>query len=221
MHDVRVMCRLYGVSRSGYYAWRQRPLSERAQADAQLLKEIRQVYEQHEGIYGSPRVHVELRERGRRVGEKRIARLMQADRLKARSARIYRANPGSHHFYKNLTNQRLESAVTWPNQVWVGDITYLKVSDDWRYLCCVMDLHSRLIIGYALGSYRTVRLTLRALNKAVQARRPRPGLIFHSDRGIEYGAYAYRDRLKELKMIQSMNRPGHHGRPPAFSSGAI
>lgn len=93
--------------------------------------------------------------------------------------------------------------------MWVGDITYLKVGEDWRYLCCVMDLHSRLIIGPALGSYRTVRLTLRALDKAVQARWPRPGLIFHADRGIEYGAYAYRDRLKALKMIQSVNRPGH------------
>ena len=206
---MRVMCRLYGVSRSGYYAWRRRAPSARAHSDAALLAQIRTVYAQSSGIYGSPRIHADLREQGRRVGEKRVARLMQADRLKARCAQLYRANPGSHAFYQNLTNQRLDGAVTAPNQVWVGDITYLKVGEDWRYLCCVMDLHSRLIIGYALGSYRTVRLALRALNKAVRARRPRPGLIFHSDRGIEYAAYAYRDRLKTLRMIQSVNRPGH------------
>lgn len=93
VHEVRVMCRLYGISRSGYYAWRQRPLSGRAQTDAQLLEEIRQVFEQHDGIYGSPRVHVSLREKGHRVGEKRVARLMHANRLKARSALIYRATP--------------------------------------------------------------------------------------------------------------------------------
>ena len=206
---MRVMCRLYGVSRSGYYAWRQRAPSARSQSDAVLLERIRAVYAQSEGIYGSPRIHFELRERGLRVGKKRVARLMQADRLKARCAGLYRATAGSHAFYQSLSNQRLETAVTAPNQVWVGDVTYLKVGDEWRYLACVMDLHSRLIIGYALGRYRTVRLTLRALNKAVQARRPRPGLIFHSDRGIEYAAFAYRDRLKELKMIQSVNRPGH------------
>lgn len=116
MHDVRVMCRLYGVSRSGYYAWRRRPPRVRSQSDAVLLEQIRAVYAQSNGIYGSPRIHADLREQGYRVGEKRVARLMQADRLKARCARLYRANPGSYAFYKSLSNQRLETAVTAPNR---------------------------------------------------------------------------------------------------------
>lgn len=204
------MCRLYGVTRSGFYAWRKRPKSARAQADEALLEDIRRLYAAYEGVYGSPRIHVELKAQGHRLGRKRVERLMRRDRLKARAATLYRANPGSHEFYHNIRNRRLDEAVTAPNQVWVADITYLKVAGQWRYLAAVMDLYSRRIIGWGLGKQRNQALTQRALDRAVQARRPKPGVIFHTDRGIEYGNYRFRARLAHHGLIQSMNRPKHN-----------
>ncbi len=132
---------------------------------------------------------------------------MREHGLKARSARIYRANPGHHAFYATFENKSLKTLATAPDRVWVGDVTYLRVGKQRRYLAVVMDKYSRRIIGWAWGKDRTAQLTLKALNRAVRNRRPRPGLIFHSDRGIEYSAFVYRDRLIKLGITQSMNRP--------------
>jgi transposase InsO family protein len=128
--------------------------------------------------------------------------------LRARAAKLYRRIPGLHGFFTSIPNRQLERLATAPDQVWVGDITYLKVAGAWRYLAVVMDRYSRRIIGWSLGATKDVRLTLTALKRAVFKRRPRPGVIFHSDRGIEYAAYAFRDRLAALGFVQSMNRPG-------------
>jgi transposase InsO family protein len=127
--------------------------------------------------------------------------------LRARAAKLYRRIPGLHGFFASIPNRQLDR-LTAPDQVWVGDITYLKVAGTWRYLAAVMDRYSRRIIGWSLGPTRDVRLTLAALNRAVFNRRPQPGVIFHTDRGIEYAAYAFRDRLAALGFVQSMNRPG-------------
>ena len=168
---------------------------------------IRATFEASEGTYGAPRIHAALSQAGIRVGRKRVARLMRETRLKARSARIYRHMPGTWVFFTAIPNRILERKTTAPDQIWVGDVTYLKVRGQWRYLAVVMDRHSRRILGWALALQRDLRLTLAALNRALLQRKPATGLVFHSDRGVEYSAYAYRARLAALGIVQSMNRP--------------
>lgn len=205
---MSVMCRLYGVSRCGYYAWRARPVSERATSNAGLWKRILRIHADSRKTYGSPRIHRQLRREGACVGRARIERLMRHNGLKARAATLYHANPGTHAFFAAIPNVSRARRATGPDQVWVGDITYLKVGTHWRYLATVMDQFSRRIVGWSLGRNKDVTLTLAALNRAVFNRRPSPRVIFHSDRGIEYAAYAFRDRLTQLGFAQSMNRPG-------------
>jgi putative transposase len=195
------------VTRSGYYAWRRRGESARRRHDRSLLKTIRELFERSRGTYGSPRIHRALVATGLRVSRRRVERLMREAGLRARAARLYRRIPGLHGFFTNIPNRQLDRFATAPDQVWVGDITYLKVAGTWRYLAVVMDRYSRRIIGWSLGPTKDARLTLAAFNRAVFHRRPRPGVIFHSDRGVEYAAYAFRDRLAALGFVQSMNRP--------------
>jgi transposase InsO family protein len=201
------MCALYGVSRVGYYAWRRRGESARRGQDRGLLSVIRTLFTTSRGTYGSPRIHQALRAAGTRVSRRRVERLMREAGLRARAAKLYRAIPGLHAFFTSIPNRQLDHIATGPDQVWVGDITYLKVGGAWRYLAVVMDRYSRRIIGWSLGRHKDARLTLAALHHAVTNRRPRPGVIFHTDRGIEYAAYAFRNRLAGLGFVQSMNRP--------------
>lgn len=202
------MCRLYGVTRSGYYAWRRRDPSRRSQVNEQLLKKIRQIHARSRDTYGSPRVHEALKASGERVSKGRVERLMRNNSVKARVTRLYRSNPAHHAFYASIPNHQLEKIATAPDQVWVGDVTYLKVGNAWRYLAVVMDKYSRRVIGWSLGKARDANLTIAALNRAVFNRRKACGVIFHTDRGIEYAAYAFRRRLGQLGFVQSMNRPG-------------
>jgi putative transposase len=201
------MCRLYGVTRAGYYAWRRRQPSDHAQRDAVLLEKVRQVFAEHQGHYGSPRVHGALMHAGERVGCKRIARLMRQHHLRASIADRYRSRAGVKAFFGSIPNRQLDVLADAPDRVWVGDVTYLKLGRDWRYLAVIMDKHSRRVLAWSLKRQRTVALTLAALRRAAHARRPKAGLVFHSDRGIEYAAAAYRDRLSALGIVQSMNRP--------------
>ena len=142
------------------------------------------------------------------MSRKRVARLMREAGLRARAVRIYRTSPGSHAFFLAVPNRARTCAVRQPDQLWVADITYLKVLERWRYLAAVMDRYSRRIVGWSLGPHKTSRLTLAALNRAVARRNPKAGLILHSDRGVEYAAYEVRTRLAALGLRQSMNRPG-------------
>lgn len=125
---------------------------------------------------------------GARVSRRRVERLMRGAGLRARAAKLYRANPGLHGFFTSIPNRQRERLTTGPDQVWVGDVTYLKVAGAWRFLATVMDRYSRRVLDWSLGRHRDARLTLTALNRAVCNRRPRPGVIFHTDRGIEYAA---------------------------------
>jgi putative transposase len=206
VNRISSMCRIYAVTRGGYYAWRKRPLAAAKRDNERVLQKIKQIHLDSEGTYGSPRVHAVLRQDGERISEKRTARIMRTNQIRARSATLYRPNPGHHAFFANIPNHSLERLADRPNRVWVGDVTYLKVNEAWRYLAVVMDKCSRRIVGWAISRDRTVQLVIKALNQAVQLRRPPPGTIFHSDRGIEYVSYAHRDRLAELGMVQSMNR---------------
>lgn len=205
---IALMCRVYGVTRAGFYAWRSRDPSSRAQENESLSGQIRQVHQASRGTYGSPRVYQRLREMGVSVGENRVAKLMRRLCIKGRWATLRYTSPNLKKFFGSLPNQQHEHPAEQPDQVWVADITYLKVGSIYRYLAVVMDRCSRRIIGWALGQQRNVVLTLRALNHAVAKRRPKPGLIFHTDRGIEYYANAFRERLAQLQITQSMNRPG-------------
>jgi transposase InsO family protein len=202
------MCRLYGVTRAGFYAWRSRERSERERQDEVLIEQIRTAHAESRGTYGSPRVHQVLRRRGQRVGKHRVARLMRRHGIKARVATIRYTNPSVQRFYGQIANQSLGRELEGPDQIWVGDITYLKVGSVYRYLAVVMDKYSRRVVGWAYGPRKDVRLTLRALNRAVYSRRPPPGLVFHTDRGVEYAAGAFKQRALELGVVQSMNRPG-------------
>lgn len=174
----------------------------------ELIAEIRAAHSESRGTYGSPRVHQVLRRRGHRVGKHRVARLMRRHGIKARVATIRYTNPSVQRFYGSIPNQSLDLELKAPDQVWVGDITYLKVGNIYRYLAVVMDKYSRRVVGWAYGPRKDVRLTVRALNRAVHYRRPRPGVFFHTDRGVEYAAGAFKQRATELGIVQSMNRPG-------------
>ncbi|MGH8744145.1 MAG: IS3 family transposase [Burkholderiales bacterium] len=207
-YKITAMCRLYAVTRAGYYAWRLRERSERESQNARLTERIRSVHRQSRGTYGSPRVHRALARGGCRVSENRVARLMRADGIRARVATIRYTNPSMQRYYAAIPNRQLEINLTGPDQVWVGDITYLKVGGIYRYLAVVMDKCSRRVLGWSFGKNKDVKLTLRALNRAVHNRRPHAGLIFHTDRGIEYAAHAFKERLADLNITQSMNRPG-------------
>lgn len=202
------LCRFYGVSRSGYYVWRDRPESRTAEENRKLLKEIQRVHGRSHGVYGSPRVNKGLRKEGITVSKHRVARLMRENALSGRVVRVTRRQPGLHRFCIGKANQLIEAgAPAGPNHQWSGDITYLKVNQKYRYLAVVIDLYSRKIVGWSLGDRRTVELTMRAMNAAIARRQPEPGLIFHTDRGIEYRSFEYQGLLDRHGIIVSMNRP--------------
>ena len=204
-----MMCALYRVTRGGFYAWQSRQPSERTNQDARLTERIRQVHQQSRGNYGSPRVARQLRCEGVPVGRRRVARLMRSAQLQGRSARQYhRSMVRQRAFFASVPNQQRTQVVLAPNQVWVGDVTYLKIARQWRYLAVVMDRYSRRILGWSVSRRRDAALTCTALRLSVRNRQPGPRLMFHSDRGIEYAAFEYRDELARLGIIQSMNRPG-------------
>jgi putative transposase len=208
---VAFLCWRYKVSRSGFYAWLARAGGKRRGNDEELGARIERIYRDSGGRYGSPRVHRVLKREGLRCSNKRVARLMRERGLRARVSRLYRKGPGMvRRFFAKTGNLRLDEPLpTRADQIWVGDLTYLRLGKRWRYLATVMDLFSRRIVGWTLSRNRTMEVTLRALRRAIAARNPRPGLLFHSDRGIEYSGYDYQDFLKLKGIVPSMNRPRH------------
>lgn len=205
---VRYLCQWFDVSRSGYYDWLKRPASQRTQDDQRLLQRIQSIYEASREVYGSPRVHQALRRQGVRVGKKRVERLMRESELRGRVVRVTLRKPGLKQFIASGENLRLSMPeTTAADQVWVGDITYLKVAGYWAHLAVVMDVHSRRVLGWTLNKGRTVQITLTALRQAIRRRIPATGCLFHSDRGVEYTAYRYQHELQRHGMTRSVNRP--------------
>lgn len=206
---VSWLCRRLGVSRSGYYAWKASPMSRHDLEDQQLLARIRSIFDESGGTYGVPRVHHGLVREGRHHSTKRVHRLMRFDGMRARAAKIYRRTPRTHWFFCRSKNEVLKVVTSGPNQVLVGDITFLTLNGRRRYLAVVLDRHSRRVLGAAYGARKTAELTEAALERALAARDPNAWTIFHSDRGSEYAAYSYAAKLGEANILQSANRPMH------------
>ncbi len=197
------LCALYGVTAAGYYAWRRRPESPHAVQDRKLTQRITALFTAHRGRYGSPRIYRALRGEGWRVSRRRVERLMGTAGLRARVARVYRANPKLHRFFGQHPNRLPRGGARRPDQVWVGDITYLSVGGQWRFLAVVLDQWSRRVLAWRLGRRRRAQLTRAVFDAAMRRRRPPGGLIIHSDRGSEYAAAVFRDRLAALGVHQS------------------
>jgi transposase InsO family protein len=175
--------------------------------DAQLLIKIRQAHRASRETYGSPRVHAILKRQGEDVGRRRIERLMREQGIQACSAKLYRRMTGLSRQFAMLNNEIRELKVTGVDQLWVGDVTYLKVNGQWRYLATVMDHYSRRLLGWSLGKERTAALASKALQHALRERRPKSRPIFHSDRGVEYISTQYSTILKKVGLKQSVTRP--------------
>jgi len=210
-HSVKQMSAVLGVSRSGYYAWKERTSSKRTQADEVILADIRAIYQQSRKTYGSPRIHAYLRRKGCICGRNRVARLMQQHQIVARRAHRRRPTTTQQHpgdrIAPNLLNQEFSAAM--PNQKWVSDITYISTTEGWLYLAVVMDLFSRLVVGWAMGEKIDAELVEGAFQMALLNRQPSVGLLHHSDRGCQYTSEAYRDQLADLECQVSMSRTGN------------
>lgn len=208
---VQVMCDALGLSASGYYAWRKRPPSPRAVANAALTQDIRRIHADSCGTYGSPRVHAVLRGHGRRIGRSRVERLMRSAGIRGLAALPRRVRTtDSRHGYPIAPNRldRNFRALA-PGQVWLADLTYIRTGEGWLYLAAILDMHSRKIVGWSMRETLHVEIALEALNMAIQRQRPAPGLIHHSDRGIQYAAEVYRQTLAAAGITPSMSRKGN------------
>ena len=206
---VDVQCDALGVSRSGYYAWKGRPAAPRAEQDEELVDEIKAAYEAGRGTYGSPRVHRELRAKGRRIGKKRVERLMRQHGIAARRKRRFRRTTDSNHSHPiapNVLDRNFE--VELPNTAWVTDVTYVWTHEGWLYLAVILDLFSRRVVGWAVSANNDRALALGALDRAVSARTPAEGLVHHSDRGSVYASDDYGEGLTKIGAIKSMSRKG-------------
>jgi len=207
---VKIMSRLLKVSRSGFYAWFERPPSQRAQEDERLKVAIKAAHKTTRESYSARRLQPELAADGFVAGRDRIARLRREMGIRCRQKRKFKATTNSNHnlpVAENLLNQNFIPSA--PNEVWVTDITYIPTGEGWLYLAGVKDVFTCEIVGYAMAERMTQELTGRALFLAVQQKRPAAGLIHHSDRGSQYCAHDYRKLLKQFKMVASMSRRGN------------
>jgi putative transposase len=203
------MCRVLRVSRSGYYRWLKRQPSRRDHDNKRLDAEIREIYDNSKGRYGSPKITQELRDRGRRVGKNRVAKRMRLAGLRSKIRKKYRVTTDSkHHFAASPNLLERDFTAAAPDRVWVSDITYLATRSGWLYLTVIIDLFSRLVVGWALSSSLSHEMVVTALKRAVSRRQPGEGLVFHSDQGVQYACEDFRKELAKCKFTQSMSRKG-------------
>ena len=204
---VNVMCAVLEVSRSGYYAWRKRPESPRAQQRTRRLVAIRTAHAQSRRVYGSPRVHAALRATGEACCVNTVARLMREDGLRAKARKKFRVTTNSSHdlpVAENLLGRDFSASA--PNLKWVADITYIPTGEGWLYLGTELDLHSRRLVGWAMSERIDADLVIAALKMAIEQRQPPAGLIHHSDRGGQYASRRFRELLEAHGMKASMSR---------------
>jgi putative transposase len=206
---VDAMCDVLSVSRSGFYAWKTRPTSPRALEDADLVVDIKAAHKAGRGTYGSPRVFRALRKRGKRIGKKRIERLMRQEGIAGKKRKKFCVTTDSRHadpIAPNIVQRHFDAPV--PNAVWVTDVTYVWTHEGWVYLAAILDLCSRRVVGWATSANNDTELALDALKRAKGTRMPLVGLVHHSDRGSVYASEAYRGALKTLGAVASMSRKG-------------
>jgi putative transposase len=209
-HPVSLMCEQLDVSRSGFYAWERRPPSDRALTDAWLVEQIRQIHEANRRVYGSPRVHAELRmARGIHVGRKRVERLMRdasiSGLIPKRRGRTTIRVPGVR-VADDLVERRFRPDA--PNVLWCADITYLRAWEGWLYLAAVQDLYSRRIVGWSMANHLRADLVVDALRMAVARRQPEAGLIHHSDQGSQFVSLAFGQECAKSGIARSMGSRG-------------
>jgi transposase InsO family protein len=204
------MCKVLKVSRSGYYAWKKRSLSQLEMANALLAEQIRAIFTDSRKTYGAPRIHAVLERQGIKCGHNRVARLMRLHGIVARPKKKYRpvttqrkegAMPAPNLLDQNFTAEK-------PNQKWVGDITYIDTTEGWLYLAAVLDLFSRKVVGWSMGVHIDTDLALSALQMAWKTRRPLAGLLHHSDQGSQYTSSEYQQVLTRIQALPSMNHLG-------------
>jgi putative transposase len=204
---VRLLCEALDVAPAGYYAWRDRPASDRRQRHDALLVAIRAIHAEFQARYGSPRVHAELVARGHDCCENTVAKLMRDHGLRAKTARKFRCTTDSDHdlpVAENLLGRQFDPEA--PNEVWVADITYIPTRQGWLYLAAVEDLYSRRVVGWSMAEHLESRLVVDALTLAVARRLPDEGLLAHSDRGSQYASEHYQRLLAGHGITCSMSR---------------
>lgn len=214
MFEVKIMCRVLGVSRGGYYTWLKRgdqPPCNREETNRQLRDAIQATFKRSRGTYGAPRIHAELNRSGWACSRGRVARLMRRAGMMARRKKAFKPTTTlSRHDYPvapNLLARRFEA--NRPDEKWLCDITYIPTREGWLYLAVVLDIYSRRVVGWAMDSHMEQELVAHALQMASMSRRPLEGLLHHSDRGSQYAAYDYQRLLKSHRMVVSMSRKGN------------
>lgn len=207
-HSVALLCRVLGVARSAFYAWRHHQPSAHQQRDAALTTQIRAIHADSSGTYGSPRIHAVLSQRGERTSRKRVARLMRAAPVVGRAPRRFRVTttPDPTVPTEDLVQRQFTAPA--PDRVWFADITYIRTWEGWLYLAIVLDAYSRKVVGWAMADHLRTELATAALEMALTRRHPPPGLIHHGDRGSQYLSTAYRTVLAAHQVRQSVGRPG-------------
>lgn len=206
---IGLMCRLVSVSRSGYYQWKQRPISERTQANQLLADDIKRIFEDEKNRPGAPRIVQRLKQEGQSVGRHRVARIMRNHGWRAKAAKKYKATTNSSHSLPvapNRLEQNFEADAL--DQKWVSDITYIWTEEGWLYLAVVLELYSRRVIGWAIAERMTASLVCDALMMALWRRRMPKDVIVHSDRGSQYCSAAYQKLFTQHQLIGSMSKKG-------------
>jgi putative transposase len=204
---IERMCRLAGVSRAGFYRWLapRDPVTE----DLEVRSQIQKIFAEHQRRYGYRRVSRELRRWGIEVNHKRVARLMRADNLLAVQPKAFQVTPDSDHELEVYLNLARRMKLTGVNQLWVADITYIRLHREFVFLAVVLDAFSRKVVGWELARTLTAWLPLKALEKAIAERQPAPGVVHHSDRGVQYASGLYAGLLRKHGLIPSMSRPAN------------
>jgi transposase InsO family protein len=206
---IAFMCERLKVSKSGFYAWRARPECARAREDRRLAVLTREAHEIGRKVYGSPRVHEELKAQGIHISRKRVIRLMKEQGIKGKTPRKWVTTTDSKHdlpVAPNLLSRDFQASA--PNRRWVGDITYLRTSEGWLFLAAVLDLYSRMVVGWAVSAVIDRHLVLKALDMALKRRCPSAGLLHHSDQGSQYASGDYQKVLDARGITCSMSRKG-------------
>ncbi|WP_338030701.1 IS3 family transposase, partial [Cytobacillus citreus] len=209
-YRVEKMCKVLGVSKSGYFKWIKRPKSSRQKKHEELSQQVLKTHIEFKQRYGSIKITKMLNKRGIKVSQRTVSRIMTKNNWKSCTTKKYKATTNSKHHHpisENVLNRQFKADK--PNQSWVTDITYIPTNEGWLYLASVMDLYSRKIVGWSMDKTMTKELVMNALKMAYHRQKPGNGLIHHSDRGVQYASTEYQKLLKQYQMIGSMSRKGN------------